>query len=366
MRKRIKFSSHPILATVLCLASLSSAATAQLPRRPDPQRIPAGALPASSEVTSWMSPAASSSQNPLVYVSFITGLTSGGTNIYEITSTGGKQQAQLIGALDKGGGPVAVDAQQNVYVVEANLDDNFFQADSAVFIYPRGSTQGTLLFTAQNLGAEAMTVAADGSVYIAGNVPDSVTFQVIKVSPPTYVPQVLWSADNPRFSRGISLDASGNLFVGWLDSFAGPFDQCAIGCITELPTGQNTWKVRVPDAPANDLSAGPLVAAKGSLVFFAEGDGPSVAFRYLETVPSSAQYPSQVIQLPPSVFVNSGVLAFNAAGTELWLTDSGFGLPGTKVIGFDYPSGNVGLTFPFESQVLAAITGMAVSPAHFP
>jgi hypothetical protein len=368
MKNRIQFMSlRSLLGMILCLASLVSAVTAQLPHRTDPQRIPAGALPLSSEVTSWMSPTASSSQNPLVYVSFVTGFTSGGTDIYEITSNGGKRQAQLIGALDKGGGPVAVDAQQNVYVVEANLDDNLFQVDSAVFRYPRGSTQGELLFTAPNLGGfgeEAMTVAADGSIYIAGIVSNTVTFSVVKFSPPNYAPQVLNTADNPSFPTGISLDASGNLFVGWLLSTS-VLDPCRRGCITELPAGQSTWQVRVPDAPANDLSAGPLVAAKGSLVFLASG--PS--FDYFETVPAAAQYPSQVIQIPPSLFTLSvGIaLAFNAAGTELWATPALLGAgPGTNVIGFGYPSGDVDLTFSFQSQVLAFITGIAASPAHFP
>jgi hypothetical protein len=371
MKNRIQF-----LAVILCLAGLMSAATAQLPlpqaaapvpQRAAPRRIPAGALPLSSEVTSWMSPTASSSQNPLVYVSFVTGFTSGGTDIYEITSNGGKRQAQLIGALDKGGGPVAVDAQQNVYVVEANLDDNLFQVDSAVFRYPRGSTQGELLFTAPNLGGfgeEAMTVAADGSVYIAGIVSNTVTFSVVKFSPPSYAPQVLNTADSPSFPTGISLDASGNLFVGWLLSTS-VFDPCRTGCITELPAGQTAWQVRVTDAPANDLLAGPLVATKGSLVFWTG----TFQFDYIETVPAAAQYPSQIFQIPPSLFPPTVgfALAFNAAGTELWATQALLGAgPGTNVLGFDYPSGTVDLTFPFQSQVPAFITGIAASPAHFP
>src|SRR5215469_16372934 len=81
-------------------------------------------------------------ENPLVYVSFVTGLTTGGTNIYEITSGG----ANLIGTLSEGGGgPVAVDNQENVYVT--GIGSGGFLVDSTVFVYPRGSMQGQQIIT---------------------------------------------------------------------------------------------------------------------------------------------------------------------------------------------------------------------------
>lgn len=140
-------------------------------------------------------------QNTLVYVSFITGLNSGGTDVYQMTSGG----AQLLGTTGQGGGgPVAVDSQQNMYTVEANMDDNLYQINSPVYISPAGSLQSSLLFTAQGIGAEAMTVGPDGTVYIAGmNYPDITTFAVMKFSPPNYTPQPLRPTRRlPRIRRG--------------------------------------------------------------------------------------------------------------------------------------------------------------------
>src|SRR5689334_15341495 len=119
---------------------------------------------AKSAPASWVSPRVRASEDQLVYVTYIVSLTSGATNIYDITPNG----AQLVGTLDVGGGgPVAVDSQENAYVIQTNLDGNLYQLDAAVYEYARGSSQGTKLFDAPNLGAEAMTVGSDGTIYIA-------------------------------------------------------------------------------------------------------------------------------------------------------------------------------------------------------
>lgn len=303
-------------------------------------------------------------QNPLVYVSFLTGLTTGGTDIYEITPSG----AQLLGTLDHGGGgPVAVDAQQNVYVVDANLDSNLFQTTSPVYMYAPGSTQGQLLFNAPKFGAEAMTVAADGTIYIAGQVPETTSFAVVKFAPPGYSPQVLRRGQNPRFPTGISVDSSGNLFVGWLDSFrTAPIDACAGGCILELPAGQTTWRTRLPDLAANAMGAGPVATSDGSLIFWTDSPG---RFNYIETVPSGAKYPSQVIPFSTALLAAGNLsLAFSAGGDELWITSTGLsGFIGTNVFGINYPSGTVATTFPVNDPPdLVFITGIAVSPAYVP
>ena len=310
-------------------------------------------------------PCLAAAQNPLVYVSFLTGAKAGGTNVYQITQSG----AQLMDTLDRGGGgPVAVDKQQNVYVVQADLGNGGYQQDSAVYMYAPGGTKGALLFTAKSFGIESMTVAADGTFYAGGQVPGTGnTFAVVKFAPPSYSPQILGSGENPRYPVGISLDASGNLFVGWLISDSNyPVGPCNSGCITELPAGQSTWQVRLPDLAANAIVAGPFATTDGSLVFWSGNDG---RFDYLETVASGRNYPSQVQQLSPMLFnASNAIIAFNAGGTQLWATGSGLGAGrGTNVVGINYPSGSVALSFKVTSPAnLLWISGIGVSPAYFP
>lgn len=309
----------------------------------------------------------SMAQNTLVYVSFITGLNSGGTDVYQITAGG----AQLLGTTGQGGGgPVAVDSQQNMYTVEANLDDNLYQINSPIYISPAGSLQSSLLFTAQGIGAEAMTVAPDGTVYIAGmNYPNTTTFSVMKFSPPDYAPQLL-PADpqSPAYPVGISLDASGNLYVGWSISDVNyPFGPCASGCIEELPAGGNAWQTRIPDLAANSMAAGPFATTNGSLVFWT---GMAGRFNYFETVPANQSYPSRVMQQSPNLVLNGGnpALAYEAGGSELWTIGTGLGGGlGTNVTGIAYPGGAILDQFPVNDPAdLIFITGIGVSPSYYP
>lgn len=306
-------------------------------------------------------------QNPLVYVSFITGPTTGGTDIYQITSNG----AQLLGTTGQGGGgPVTVDSQQNMYTIEANLDGNGYQINSAVYMSAPGSKQGSLLFTAAGIGAEAMTVGPDGTVYIAGmNYPDTTNFSVMKFSPPDYTGVTL-PADpqQPSYPEGISLDSSGNLYVGWLDSSStSNFEVCVTGCIEEFPAIGSHWRTRLPDLAANSMGAGPFVTTDGTLIFWTDIPG---RFNYFETVPANRHYPTQVIEESPNLFPSGGnpSLAFQAGGNEMWATVTGFGGPkGTDVLGIAYPSGQILTRFPVNSpKNLLLITGVAVSPSYYP
>src|SRR5215471_7981619 len=212
-------------------------------------------------------------QNTYVYISFITGLNSGGTNVYQITSSG----AQLLGTTGQGGGgPVAVDSQQTMYTVQANYDDGLYQIDSAIYVSAPGSTQSTHLFTAPGLGAEAMTVGSDGTVYIAGmNYPNVNTFSVWKFSPPDYQGQQLpVDSQAPSYATGMSFDTGGNLYIGWFGSTTGNiFGPCASGCVEELPSGQNAWQTRLPNLAANNMSAGPFALSDNSLLFWTSMSG---------------------------------------------------------------------------------------------
>jgi len=306
--------------------------------------------------------AASAQTSSLVYVTYLTDVNAGATSVYTITNNNPQLTATLnIG----GGGPAAVDAQENVYVIPADLDANLYQQTATVYRFAKGGSEGTKLFTINQLGAEVMTVGADGTVYIAGQVPETTTFQVVKLSPPDYTLQVLDSDDNPRYPTGISVDSTGNVFVGYLDSAKGtPIDNCAGGCILEF-TG-STSKLRLPDLAANSMAAGPFVKTDGTLVFWTSSPG---RFNYIETVPSGRSYPTSVLQLSPTLFSGGNTaLAFNGGGSELWATGFGFnGLLGTNVYGINYPSGTTATTFPVDSpDNLIFITGLAVSPAYFP
>jgi hypothetical protein len=183
------------------------------------------------------------------------------------------------------------------------------------------------------------------------NYPNTTTFSVMKFSPPNYAPQTLVADPQaPSYLVGMSLDASGNLFVGWLTSNVDyPFGPCITGCIEELPTGGNAWQTMLPDLAANDMSAGPFATTNGSLVFW---PGMSGRFNYFETVPAGRSYPSQVIQESPNFVLNGGnlALAFEAGGDELWATGTGFGGPlGTNVTGVAYPSGSILTQFPVNA-----------------
>jgi hypothetical protein len=156
--------------------------------------------------------------------------------------------------------------------------------------------------------------------------------------------------------------------VGWYTDTTNVYVPCYSGCIQELPAGHQKWQVRLPDLAANSMGAGPFATTNGSLVFWTYWP---TSFDYIETVPSGHHYPSQVIQVLPSLFVNPGgnpALAFNAGGTELWATGTGIGATlGTNVVEIDYPTGKVPLTFPVTSPSnLGFLVGITVSPAYFP
>jgi hypothetical protein len=328
-----------------------------------PSRIPKGTLPLQGRtVQSWIKPGVAASENPLVYVSVLTGLTTGVTDIYEIA--GGA--AALVGELNiGGGGAVAVDSRENVYVIAADYDDNLYQQNSAVYVYPRGSTESSFNFTASGFGAEAMTVGSDGTVYMTGpfypNVSQYGGFKFAAGS----TTGVALPADpqQPIYATGLSLDAGGNLFAGW---FGGPADPCEAGCVEKLPAKGKNWSNSIPDLAANALSAGPFELSNGSQVIWTGLEG---RFNYIETLTEGHREPSQLAQLPAALFANGPIVAaLNSDGTEIWAAETGIGGgPGSNVYQVDYPSGNISFSFPVnDPPEFFLIIGAAVSPTYFP
>lgn len=328
-------------ATFLVVAAFGAASEASRPIFPQPRAIGA-------------------QQRTLVYGTGLLSLTSGFTDIYAIGSSG----ATLVGALSRGGGgPVAVDAHENVYVIQADYDNNFYEQNSQVFVYQRGSSKPIRHFKAPGFGALAMTIGSDGSVYMAGSMyPNTSVFRVLRFAPGATVPQFLpRDLHTPKFPLGMAVDAAGDVFVGWLNGGAcsiGPL----VGCVDVLPAGQNAWQTRLPpDSAANSMFAGPIALSDGSLVLYSGGFN----FSYLETVPTGSIIPSQLAELPQSSF-HGGALVLDGAGSELWGIQTGLG--GGTVTELNYPSGSNALSFmmtaPNNAPFLA--TGLAVSPAHFP
>lgn len=305
---------------------------------------------------------AAAQQGDVVYTSLLTGLRSGVTDIYSIGANG----ATLTGRLDKGGGgPVAVDGQGDVYVIEANYDGNLFQQSTPVYVFAPGSRRPIRRFVAHGFGAQAMAIGADGTVYMAGPLyPDVNTYRVLKFAPgatrPTYLPI---DHHDPTFPMGMAIDAGGDLLVGWLD---GGTCQIAdlVGCVDELAAGDSAWRVRLsPASAANDLDGGPLIAPDGQLVIHSSG----LAFSYISTIPVSGIAPSAVIQLPVGLFGGQTALAFDGSGSTLWGLVTGLASD-DMVHSVAYPSGAVGLSFPVtapHNEPFFAI-GLAVSPPDIP
>jgi hypothetical protein len=328
-----------------------------------PPRIPKGTLPLKGRtVQSWMKSGVATSENPLVYVSVLTSQTTGVTDIYEIADGA----ATLVGELNiGGGGPVAVDLQENVYVVAADYDDNLYQQNSQVFVYPRGSTESSFNFTASGFGAEAMTVGSDGTVYMTGPFyPNVNQYGGFKFAAGSSTGQALpTDPQQPIYATGLSLDANGNLFAGW---FGGPNDPCLDGCVEKLSTNEKKWRNSIPDLAANALVAGPFELSNGSQVIWTGVEG---RFNYVETLAEGHKQPSQLAQLPTALFANAPLAAaLNSDGTEIWVTETGLGGgPGSNVYQVDYPSGNVSFSFAVnDPQEFFLIIGAAVSPTYFP
>lgn len=325
------------------------------------QGIGSVALLACAAIVAASTTVAAASQGDIVYTSLLTGQTSGVTNIYSIGSNG----ATLTGRIDKGGGgPVAVDAQQNVYIIQADYDSNLLQKDTPVLVFAPGSRTPSRRFVAHGFGAEAMTIGSDGAVYMAGSLyPNTSIFRVLKFSPgastPTYLPV---DHRSPIFATGIAVDAAGDLFVGW-SSNGGCGLSNFVGCVDELAAGDNVWRSRLgPASAANLINAGPLIAPSGQLVIHSSGLG----FSYISTI-SAGVAPSAIIQLPTSLLGGNTSMAFDSSGSTIWGMTTGFSSDG-MAHAISYPSGSPGISFQLSAPHGEPFfpIGLAVSPANIP
>ena len=244
---------------------------------------------------------------------------------------------------------------KNVYVVQANYDSSGFVENSRIFIYAHGATNPHRTLYAPGIEALSMTVAPGRNrLHIAGqDFPNTSTFSIVKFPPGSQTEQIL-PADprNPIFPTGISLDAAGNLFAGWLSGG----NRCSVvdlhGCVTDLPAGQNAWQLRLaaPSA-ANDIAGGPIVTSNGSHILLTTGFN----YTYLETVRSDRKLPSQVISLSVIPCCAGGnVLLLDAAGDRVWAMQTFLGSSST-VYGIDYPGGQVSASFAVSAPSSAAV-----------
>src|SRR5580704_18024297 len=89
------------------------------------------------KIASWMKQGVVPSKTaPFVYVSLITGLSSGQTNIYQPHD----YTLKLVGQMSEGGGPLAVDGHGNLWVSGTGTDVTKFVA-RPVYVYAPGSTK---------------------------------------------------------------------------------------------------------------------------------------------------------------------------------------------------------------------------------
>jgi hypothetical protein len=347
------------LASFFVAVFLMSVSAVATPR----PHIPAKMFPTKGRpVQSWMKSTVAQTENPLVYVSVLTGLTTGVTDVYEIANG----SATLVGQLNVGGGgAVAVDAEENVYIINADYDDNLYQQNSPVSVFARGSTDPFFTFQANGFAAEAMTVGPDGTVYMTGQMyPNTSTFGGMKFAAGSATRVALpTDTQSPIYPTGLALDASGNLFAGW---YGAALDPCGSGCVEELVAGQKKWKNSVPDLAANALAAGPFELSNGSQVLWT---GVAGRFNYIETLKAKRKNPSQVLPLPPALFTNGPLAAsLSADGGDIWATETGLEAPpGSTIYEVDYPSGNLSTSFPVnDPDEFFLIIGMAASPTYYP
>lgn len=250
----------------------------------------------------WLSPAAKSGK-PLVYISDFL------KNAVEIYDASGSNQSPIGQITDGISGPegCAVDRKGDLFVTNAT---NF-----TVTMYPRGSTNYTLLYTGFAYPTN-VAVGANGMVYVV----DLVGKKVVEFRKGKTRSKRTISISYPQ---GAALDAANNLYVAHNTGAngAGPGD------VEEYAPGSTTGtSLNLPIV----WSAGDAVDRHGNVVVADQGSGIGNAAVYVFPPGSTT----------PSLTITQNIedpfrLAFDKGFKHLYVADPEVG----AVLVYDYPSG---------------------------
>jgi hypothetical protein len=369
-----------VTAFVMSLASGASyAAQAQISRmgNADTQSLLTLRGAKSIRTKSWFHPQTSSS-SPLIYASLITSISTGETNIYQQSGS----SLELVGQLSEGGGPIATDSKGNVYVAEAGSNILGFVPRN-IYVYRPGATAPSLVLDNPNYMTWSIAVSPSGTVYAAGLSVASSSRAIASVTEyqlPSTIPSPAPSATpqsitgtllpavsiNPAVPTGLAVDASGNLFAGWIPNTGSPCVRGPLqGCGTELPVNGPPWRNYLPLGQAeNDINAGPVLTANDAQTIVAGSGG----FEFLITFPKGSFVPSRVTPLTVSgAKAVPGImsLAVDSGGEALWaangfLASSGSAALGYRIWKLQYPSGTVAVDYSIPQGGSASPSGLAV------
>jgi hypothetical protein len=317
----------------------------------------------STPVRSWMASGVASSKTQLIYASLINSVSTGSTNVYEVSGT----TLKLVGQLAVGGGPIAVDRNENVYV--ASTGANVVKWDSRnVYEFARGATKPTRILQDPDQAWD-IAIAYDATVYVAGALTSPKHYgSIMRYAPGATTGTRLRPDDAPLIygaPRGLTIDAAGDVFAGWQPVSGPPL--CAEACVLELPAGSKSWHTLLAhNGPAMGLMNGPFLDGGGNLVLFtldAQTDQ-----QLMQTFVPGQSMPSRVASIP-LMTTPAFATALDAAGTSLWGENTLFNssIP-YLIFRLDYPSGKVNLSFQIPQTTLSIPPdeGIAVSPAFYP
>jgi hypothetical protein len=309
-----------------------------------------------------MSEGIASSNARLVYLSIITSASTGETNVYEVAGN----TLKLVGQLADGGGPIAVDRDQNVYVADAGT--NLFTSWPArsVYEFARGATKPKLVLHPHAL-VWNIAVGYDGTVYLASassKLPHLGSVIRYRPGSTTGASLPMGLALQAGLATGMAVDPAGDLFTGWQDEDGPP--PCSDSCILELAAGTTSWKTLLTgNGAANGLEAGPFLDEEGDLV--------------VDTVQPSGDQHLMLSFVPGSLIPEHvGVLnvgkgsqfgaAYEANGTSFWFVNTLLSGPPFTISLFEHPGAKVKLSFPVPetTPAIPSSEGIAVSPAFYP